>query len=322
MATGIETLGLPRYLAYFTFAPLWETFFGELGVTTIPSPPTNMGILDDGVKDTVNDACIPIKIFHGHVMALRDQVDAIFIPRLACYDGEATFCPKFLGLPDMVRHSCADLPTIIAPRLDVRRRGQDLKHFLYRVGHQVTGNGRNLRRAYLKAINAFTEQKERWQQEGLAAFGFQEPKDTRVQLGLLGYPYMLYDRFASGGLIDKLHELGVRLETPDTLSDEAMKAGETDLVQNMFWYYSNRAVWAGLHFLKRPDIDGLIHVTAFGCGPDAMVDKVLELECKQHDVSFMSLTIDELTGDAGLSTRLEAFVDMLVSRKRGGRQCD
>ena len=30
--------------------------------------------------------------------------------------------------------------------------------------------------------------------------------------------------------------------------------------------------------------DGIIHVTAFGCGPDAMVGKLIELEAKQKAV--------------------------------------
>ena len=60
------------------------------------------------------------------------------------------------------------------------------------------------------------------------------------------------------------------------------------------------------------DIDGVIHVTAFSCGPDAIVDKLLELEAKRPGAKpFLALGLDEQTGEAGALTRLEAFVDML-----------
>jgi predicted nucleotide-binding protein (sugar kinase/HSP70/actin superfamily) len=73
-------VGIPRYLGYFTFYPLWKTFFEEIGLEVITSPPTNQQILNDGVAEAVNDACIPIKLYHGHVVAIKDQVDVLFVP--------------------------------------------------------------------------------------------------------------------------------------------------------------------------------------------------------------------------------------------------
>ncbi|MEG3070657.1 MAG: hypothetical protein RQM92_07405 [Candidatus Syntrophopropionicum ammoniitolerans] len=47
-----------------------------------------------------------------------------------------------------------------------------------------------------------------------------------------------------------------------------------------------------------------------------MLNKFIELEAKQHgDIPFMTLMIDEHTGEAGMTTRLEAFVDMVRRRK-------
>ena len=83
-----------------------------------------------------------------------------------------------------------------------------------------------------------------------------------------------------------------------------------------FWHYSNLVIWSLYYYLKQPQIDGIIHVTAFACGPDAMVDKLMELEMKKHNhIPFMSLTIDEHSGEAGIRTRLEAFVDMIKFRR-------
>jgi predicted nucleotide-binding protein (sugar kinase/HSP70/actin superfamily) len=62
-------------------------------------------------------------------------------------------------------------------------------------------------------------------------------------------------------------------------------------------------------------VDGIIHITAFACGPDSIVDKYLEIEAKKRKIPYMSVTIDEHTGEAGMRTRLEAFLDMLEYRR-------
>jgi len=72
------------------------------------------------------------------------------------------------------------------------------------------------------------------------------------------------------------------------------------------------------HFFENSqDIDGILHVTAFGCGPDFMVDKLMEIEAKNKNsqVPFMSLSIDEHTGEAGIMTRIEAFCELVRRRK-------
>jgi predicted nucleotide-binding protein (sugar kinase/HSP70/actin superfamily) len=47
-----------------------------------------------------------------------------------------------------------------------------------------------------------------------------------------------------------------------------------------------------------------------------MVDKLIELEAKARGhVPFISISVDEHTGEAGVQTRLEAFVDMIKLRR-------
>jgi len=50
-------VGIPRALAYYTFYPLWKVFLEKLGAEVIISKITNRKILEDGIRETVNDAC-------------------------------------------------------------------------------------------------------------------------------------------------------------------------------------------------------------------------------------------------------------------------
>ena len=115
-----KKIGIPRSLFYFKFITLWETFFNHIGAEVIVSDPTNKRILEDGVKACVDEACIPIKLFHGHVINLKDRVEYIFVPRFTSISKWEYICPEFGGLPDMVRHTLKGLPPLIDTEINMR----------------------------------------------------------------------------------------------------------------------------------------------------------------------------------------------------------
>ncbi|NLM52378.1 MAG: 2-hydroxyglutaryl-CoA dehydratase [Firmicutes bacterium] len=321
-------VGIPRTLSFFTLYPLLKPFFDGLGVEVVISPASNKALLDEGVKDTVTDACVPIKLFHGHVNALKDKVDFLFMPRLISLDGKSTLCPKFLGLPDMVRCSVANLPEIIDTRLDLKKGKMELYRFLYRVGKRFTDNRIKILRAIWLARYKFSHYRKLLLKGLTPEEAFtcldtgQEPppkkQSAQIKLAVLGYPYTIYDDYISVGLLDMLREQGVRVFTAEMVPEEALMRMSKRLRKNLFWYYSNRVVWSSQYYIHEKNVDGIIHVTAFSCGPDSMTNKLVELEAKQHNpkIPFLTITVDEHTGEAGVATRVEAFVD-LIKRKKG-----
>lgn len=345
-------VGVPRSLAYYAFYPQWKTYLEELGTEVVLSPPTTKDIIDQGIKYTVTDACIPIKVFHGHVAALIGQVDYILIPRLVSINGDATLCPKFLGLSDMITASIKGIPPLLTPRLDIRDgRFAPMKAWL-QVGKTLGAGRQKAWLAYQKAVQVGRYYEallanqmlpseamlavDRWRaswpnkrplslaeaRSGIAsAKARRTPMEAtatsgQVRLAVVGYPYMLYDDYVTCGLLTNLKSLGANILTPEMVPAKCRKAQAKKQPKYLFWHYSNQVIRATYHYFEEKMIDGLIHVTAFGCGPDAMVDKLLELDCRKQDrLPYLSLCLDEHTGVAGVMTRLEAFVDMLVRRK-------
>jgi len=60
------------------------------------------------------------------------------------------------------------------------------------------------------------------------------------------------------------------------------------------------------------NIAGVVQISSFQCGCDAVLKEFVEKKFKQNKIPFLYLIIDEHTGEAGLQTRLEAFVDTLL----------
>ena len=74
---------------------------------------------------------------------------------------------------------------------------------------------------------------------------------------------------------------------------------------------------AVLHAKK--GVDGLVELLPFTCIPEITALNVLPRISRDHNLPVMSFILDEQSGQAGMRTRLEAFVDLL--HRRRDRNC-
>jgi len=66
----------------------------------------------------------------------------------------------------------------------------------------------------------------------------------------------------------------------------------------------------------REGFDGVIHLFPFTCMPDTIAKAILPRVSADYDIPVIHFTIDEQTGKAGVVTRLEAFLDLLKSKRK------
>ena len=66
---------------------------------------------------------------------------------------------------------------------------------------------------------------------------------------------------------------------------------------------------------SRGQYDGMVHIYPFTCMPEIIAQTTFNAIQEKHGVPIMTLILDEMTGEAGYITRLEAFADMLKMRK-------
>jgi predicted nucleotide-binding protein (sugar kinase/HSP70/actin superfamily) len=154
------------------------------------------------------------------------------------------------------------------------------------------------------------------------------------RVGLVGDPYTISEPFFNLGLEEKLGRLGVEANHWFWLSDSlrldplrflpgnpAAKARERTVAPYLrrdVGGFARSSLIQAVAF-ARQGYDGLIHVAPFNCMPEIVVASVMPQLCRDHDPPLLALTFDEHSGDAGLNTRLEAFVDLLERRARRRR---
>lgn len=320
-------VGIPRALLYYYYFPLWKEFLTRLGAEVMLSDRTTKSILTSGVEHCVDEACLPIKLAFGHVKNLVDKgVDVIFLPRMVSVAQREYICPKFLGFPDMVKQNIPGLPRVIDTSINVRKKQQDIHRFSREVGLLFNKGVVKSWLAYQYSLPTQVRYVSLLEQgylpeEAMAILAGKKPKENLsepdLKIAVIGHPYNIYDPFISMNLINRLRKSGVQVITADNLSEQMVNQGVKRLPKKLFWTLSRRMTGGALDLHDRGAVDGIIHVAAFACGPDSMTGDLIERFIRRDGkVPFMNINLDEHTGEAGVVTRLEAFLDMVRWRRK------
>lgn len=323
------TIGIPRGMSFYNDYPFYYGFFTDLGIKIVLSDITTKQTMSAGSSLVVTETCLPIKIYIGHVLNLLDKgVDKILVPSIQSIAPKIYNCSKIRGLPDLVRNVVKRDFTMIEATLDKSEKNQGLYEFLsemvapfgitdmakikkaskagwrtYNNFHVMSKSGMS----YQKAMNYALQGK---------VFIENQTKEYPISIALISHGYNIFDERASMKIFDKLEKMDVKVYSSLQLSKEQMDDGIKALGQDMYWANEREMTGAAGHFMKDVKVDGMITVTAFGCGPDSLMIERITRKAKKFNKPLLNLTIDEQTGEAGFITRLEAFVDMLFRKKR------
>lgn len=151
-----------------------------------------------------------------------------------------------------------------------------------------------------------------------------------LKVGIIGEFFILLEPFVNFDVEEYLGNMGVSLERSVYLTDwispstKNMIMGVTDVeIAEAAKPYLNHFVGGeGLPSVGHTIIyanegfDGVLHLFPFTCMPDTIAKSILPSISRDFDMPFLSLVIDEQTGRAGTLTRLEAFIDLLESKRK------
>jgi len=304
-------IGVPKGLLYPDYHLIVNTFFAEMGAEVVNSPDTNREILDLGVQYCVDEACLPMKVFHGHVSWLRGRCDAIFVPRIMSLREKEYICPKFCGLTEMLANSIPGLPRLIGEPIYWTCE-ESMREWARKAGSILTRDRNRVMRAIDIAIKCHAGQSKGLNQKGYG-----------IKVALLGHPYNIRDAFLNMDLIKKLNQLGVGVITQEAVPDSHIEEEVKRLFKKPFWTFARNTYGAVIHMCRSGMIDGIVYVSSFACGIDSVVIDMIRLgladvcpDPENEDFPFLVLKLDEHTGEAGLNTRIEAFADLFGRRMR------
>ncbi len=324
-----KIIGIPRALGYYAQFPFLYGFFKYLGFEIILSDKTTKKTLSDGSALVVSETCLPVKVYVGHVLNLINKgVKHIFVPSIQSIAPKIYNCSKIRGLPDLIRNVIKADFEIIEATLDKSEKNLGLFEFLKESLVKFKIKDEKLIKKALKAGFVVHNNFKVMMQHGMdfdqalknAQNGqvmiLPKPEPRQVNVAVVAHGYNIYDEKVCMDVFKKLKSFDVGAYGAFNLTDEQLKDGMNILKSEIYWANELEMTGCAGHYLNSDLIDGIITITAFGCGPDSLMIERMARKSKNFNKPILNLTIDEHTGEAGFVTRLEAFCDMLFRKKR------
>ncbi len=299
-------VGIPRCFSIYTLWPLYSWFFHSLGIETIVSK----NISAEGTARTESSYCFPAEIAHGAVQDIFDRdFDYIFLPHfrdMESYenDAPANFCPITQALPYYIKKAFPEIPEdkylapVVSFMYGMEKAGESFISMAAVLGFSEREAKIAFAIAYEKQMECFAKLSE------LGNKALEEArKSKRPVIALLGRPYNAFTVDANMGIPRKYTTRGYSVIPFDILpfSDQS-------IYPNMYWYYGQQDMKAGV-LLKNEDNIYITYISNFSCAPDSFM--LHYLKWIMGTKPFLILELDSHTADAGVDTRIEAFLDII-----------
>ena len=293
-------IGLPKALLYHYYSHLWKAFFDELKISYIESNNTTTKTLILGKEKSIDESCLALKIYLGHIEELKDKCDYILVPRIYSLVKTEQVCTNFNCLYDLVRNTFPDIK-ILNYNIDLKHHHSEKSAFL-KIGKELGFSIIESLNAYNKAKvieNNYYKNEEKKAKDAL--------KSNKTKILLLGHPYILKDNLIGKNITNYLEKNNISLIYSYQMPRDLIEFN-CNKISEKIHFTMNKKLLSAFNYFK-DKVDGTIILTAFPCGPDSLANEMIIRKKKQNPI--LLLTFEDLTNNTAVITRLESFLDML-----------
>lgn len=309
-----KTIGINKSFLVNTYYPLYHRFFSRLGLRVVLSDIPEQ----KGIDCQRAPFCYPAEIAHGFFFnLLKKKPDYLFLPHLkgaftgvGCQKGIT--CPLSQGEPYYLSSAFKDMELyetrkangrVITPVIDFSRGYEAEEDTFVSAARQLGFRKNAARAAFSEAVTVQTGIHQEMREIGLEFLRELEKDPDRYAVVILGRSYNAFVSEANMGIPHKFASRGVSVIPLDylPLADEPVP-------DSMYWS-TGQSILKGAAFIeKHPQLFGC-YITNFSCGPDSFLAGYFSHIMGKKP--FLILELDSHVADAGLETRIEAFMDIV-----------
>lgn len=316
---GEKVIGMNRSFLLYTYFPFFAHLFGALGYwIDLPERIDPQGI------DRKNAAfCHPVELAHGTMAdLLKRRPKRVFLPHIKglprTLNGSASSCTcPFVqaeaailqtAFPELTQHS------VLSPCFDFSKplaeNREAFRHIAAWLGMEESA-------VQQAATSAWQEQQQCMQALRNMGRAFVEriEQENTVGVVLFGRPYNAFCETANKGIPAKLATRGIPVLPADMLPLPPNEHFHGPL--HMYWAMGQLNLAAAHRVRNHPHLFG-VFITNFSCGPDSFV--ITYFRDIMGRKPSLTLELDSHTADAGIETRIEAFLDIVNHYRRLKRQ--
>ena len=298
-------IGIPRAGNYHYEGDLWKKYFESLGCKVIVSPETTKQIVDIGVKNSDTNLCFAAKIHIGHIIELKDKVDYVFIPSMI---GEKDLfcCPYLRGMPSLIKNMFPDL-NILTVDLETNSEkeiSEKNKKEFFNIGKKLGKSDKEIEYALEKAWEEYKKELDKESKKEICKL-----KKKGCKIAIIGAEYVTKDLFCVGSVLEFLKKEGAN---PIFFNSAKFQKNCNPGFQ-VRWELEQEIINKFMKANLSKDIDGIIYISTFNCGPCFLFqEQVINKNVKKR---VLILNVDETQNETLIRTRIEAFMDVVRTRK-------
>jgi predicted CoA-substrate-specific enzyme activase len=300
-------VGIPRSFLANMLYPFYSYFFSILGCRVVLSD-----VDPEGLKKTRSSFCYPAEIAHGcYSDLLNKQVDYIFLPKtIELYVDNSVSrrqehqctCMILQNEPYYLKSAFKSTPATISPVIDYSRGWETMAPVFEKIAADIgIPLGRAAFYIALKKQREYTAQLKTVGRKLLDIL--QDDPQTRA-IVLFGRPYNAFAKETNMGIPTKFASRGEYIIPWDMLPFE-----DEYCDPDMNWAIGQNLMKAAQFTAKHPQLFGA-WITNFSCGPDSFL--VGYFRDIMGTKPSLTLELDSHTADAGINTRIEAFLDIIT----------
>lgn len=311
-ATAKATIGIPRSFLTHMLLPLYSQFFTALGYKVILSDEID----PEGLKYKRTQYCFPGEISHGaYYNLLTKKPDYIFLPKVAeLYVENAQSqepehqctCLLLQSEAYYIKSAFKDIPNqppVLSPQLDFSQGFHTQKDQFILVGKSLGKTKKDSLKAYLSGVSNLQAFNSSLKEKGREILNYLKQNESQTAIVLFGRPYNAFAQDANLNIPAKFASKGVHIIPWDCLPFE-----DEQLQIDMCWAIGQNLLKAAIFVAKNPQLFGT-YITNFSCGPDSFL--INHFRDSMGTKPSLTLELDSHTADAGVNTRIEAFLDII-----------
>jgi predicted CoA-substrate-specific enzyme activase len=303
------TIGVNRSFLMNTYFPFFQAFFKELGYRVVlPDRVDPVGVDQQGAA-----FCFPVEIAHGHMYDLLNKdPDLLFLPHIKGVPTDhenpnTCTCVFVQGETYYLATTFEGIESkkVLRPFLDLSRGFEGKKAEFVKLAAELGCSGDQGLAAFRAGMAAQEAFRRELRERGAQVLKEIDEDPNAVGVVLFGRPYNAFAGEANKGIPAKFASRGYRVIPFDMLPFEEQSL---DDAQTMYWSMGRMILKAARLVKNHPRLFGTF-ISNFSCGPDSFVVGYFREEMGRKP--SLTLELDSHTADAGLETRIEAFLDIV-----------
>ncbi len=316
-------IGIPRMLNMYENYPFWHRLLTDCGFQVVLSSESQMHRYESALSSVMSDnICFPAKLVHSHVKELMGRgVERILMPYVVYEQQEMETatnsynCPIVSGYSDVISSVMPSDVPIDSPVMNfanTRLLKRQVTSYLRGLGIDRDTSDDAFRKAWTAQKQYGRMVKQRAQEILLDS-----RQNGRLTIVLAGRPYHA-DPLIQHRLSETIVAMGVNVISEDIVRDSPeMADGETNTVRQ--WAYMNRIIKAAQWVAQGGADVQFVHLTSFGCGPDAFIQDEIRSLLARHGKTYTMLKIDDVSNVGSLKLRVRSLIESLRQKAEAAR---